>query len=62
MKAVAGSDIKPGMWIVLAPGDDSFRVSKVEPMSTADTWLRVFNEDGFPNAVRKAQWYGEVEL
>ena len=60
MKAVAGSDIKPGMWVQLTPGDDAFRVSRVGPLANAETWLKVFNEDGFPCAVRRDAWYAEV--
>lgn len=62
MKAVAGSAIKAGMWIILAPGDSPFQVSRVEPFPNAGSWLFVFNEDDFPCAVRKGEWYAEVEF
>lgn len=62
MKAVAGSDIKMGMWIKLAPGDDAFCVKRVTEFPGVETWLNVFNEDDFPCAVRKGEWYAEVEF
>lgn len=62
MKAVAGSDIKPGMWIQLTPSDAAFRVTRVEPLANADTWLKVFNEDDFPCAIRRDAFYAEVEF
>lgn len=59
--AIAGSDIEPGMTVILAPGDDAFVVQKVEPYKGVPNWLRVFNEDGFPCAVRKNEWYAQVD-
>jgi hypothetical protein len=59
--AVAGKDIEPGMTIILAPGDDAFVVSKVEPYKGIPNWLRVIKEDGRPSAIKANDWYAQVD-
>ena len=62
MKAVAGSDIKPGMWIKLEPGDEPLEVWKVEPAVAAESWLRLVDSTGFKWPIQKSAWYAEVEF
>lgn len=62
MKAVAGSEIKPGMWIVLEPGLQSIEVREVVPGVNAPTWQTVVSAVGLRYPVQKNAWYAEVEL
>lgn len=62
MKAVAGPDIKPGMWIVTEPGLQSIEVARVEDAVAAPTWLRIVSKVGIAYVVQKNAWYAEVEL
>lgn len=59
--AIAGSDIEPGMTVILAPGDDVFVVQKVAPFASTETWLYVYNEDGLPCPVQGNAWYAQVD-
>lgn len=58
--AVAGRDIEQGMTVVLAPGDASFVVQKVEP-DERYSWVYAYNEDGFPNVVYLNHWYAQFD-
>lgn len=62
MKAVAGSDIKPGMWIVTEPGVQAVQVDRVEKLETS-SWLRVYDKSGaVPHVLNPRAWYAEVEF
>jgi hypothetical protein len=61
VKAVAGSDIKPGMWIVIDPGLQAVQVDRIDVME-ASGWLRVWDKTEAVHILNPRYWYAEVEF
>jgi hypothetical protein len=59
--AIAGSEIRPGMWIILEPGSESFEVKLLEPVGTAANWRRVSSPTGPEGLLHLTSWYAAVE-
>lgn len=62
MKAVAGADIKVGMWIATSPALEAFAVHAILPAKSTPLLQVLVDMDGERHVVEKAAWYAEVEL
>lgn len=62
MKAVAGSDIKPGMWIRTSPELEAFQVHAIVPAKSTPLLQVLIDMNAERHVVEKNAWYAEVPL